>query len=40
MSVLDPPTPGSLAETFWETQRQMIYVHRLHRFAFKRHNFE
>ena len=29
MSVLDPPSPGSLAETFWQTQRQMIYVHRL-----------
>ena len=28
MSVLDPPSPGSLAETFWQTQRQMIYVHR------------
>jgi phospholipase D1/2 len=27
MSVLDPPSPGSLAETFWNTQRQMIYVH-------------
>jgi len=27
MDVLDPPSPGSLAETFWKTQRQMIYVH-------------
>merc|ERR1712088_272897 len=27
MSVLDPPSPGSLADTFWKTQRQMIYVH-------------
>merc|ERR1719397_2358611 len=27
IDVLDPPVPGSLAETFWQTQRQMIYVH-------------
>ena len=27
MSVLDPPSPGSLGETFWQTQRQMIYIH-------------
>ena len=29
MSVLDPPAAGTLADTFWKTQRQMIYVHRL-----------
>ena len=28
MSVLDPPAAGTLADTFWKTQRQMIYVHR------------
>jgi len=27
MSVLDPPAAGTLADTFWKTQRQMIYVH-------------
>ena len=27
MDVLEPPPAGSLAETFRETKRQMIYVH-------------
>jgi len=27
LDVLDPPAPGSLAETFRRTKRQMIYVH-------------